>query len=107
MKKLDLIKLFSLGILTLSFASCSSKNPYEDDPRYDIYVLATQSGFEGTNEEWLLSIRGEDGEPGETPYIGENGNWWIGDADTGVSATGNERPQGVPGKDRREKGRED
>lgn len=24
---------------------------------------------------------------GETPYIGENGHWWIGETDTGVSAT--------------------
>lgn len=27
------------------------------------------------------------GKDGLTPYIGENGNWWIGDTDTGVSAT--------------------
>ena len=33
--------------------------------------------------------RGEQGTPGqngETPYIGANGNWWIGDRDTGVLA---------------------
>ena len=30
---------------------------------------------------------GEDGTDGKTPYIGENGNWWIGDEDTGVAAT--------------------
>lgn len=29
---------------------------------------------------------GEDGEDGLTPFIGENGNWWIGDTDTGVAA---------------------
>ena len=34
-----------------------------------------------------------DGEPGVTPHIGSNGNWWIGDTDTGVQA------QGEPGKD--------
>lgn len=28
------------------------------------------------------------GEDGLTPYIGANGNWWIGTADTGVSASG-------------------
>ena len=27
------------------------------------------------------------GPPGVTPHIGENGNWWIGETDTGVSAT--------------------
>lgn len=30
-----------------------------------------------------------------TPYIGENGNWWVGDSDLGVPATG---PQGEPGQ---------
>lgn len=27
-----------------------------------------------------------DGPPGDSPYIGENGNWWVGDVDTGVAA---------------------
>ncbi len=31
---------------------------------------------------------GEQGIPGDTPYIGENGNWWIGDTDTGVPQRG-------------------
>ena len=30
---------------------------------------------------------GEPGDDGLTPYIGANGNWWIGDTDTGVSAS--------------------
>lgn len=30
---------------------------------------------------------GRDGVDGKTPYIGENGHWWIDDKDTGVSAT--------------------
>lgn len=38
---------------------------------------------------------GEDGVDGMTPHIGENGNWWLGDTDTGVSAKG---PQGPPGE---------
>ncbi len=32
--------------------------------------------------------QGPKGDPGDTPYIGENGNWWIGDTDTSVSAAG-------------------
>ena len=28
------------------------------------------------------------GENGKTPHVGENGNWWIGETDTGVSASG-------------------
>ena len=31
---------------------------------------------------------GEKGDDGLTPYIGENGNWFIGDTDLGVAATG-------------------
>lgn len=29
-----------------------------------------------------IELRGEQGKPGNTPYIGKNGNWWIGDVDT-------------------------
>ena len=31
-----------------------------------------------------------EGKPGDTPYIGLNGNWYIGDDDTGVKAEGND-----------------
>ncbi len=31
-------------------------------------------------------VVGEDGKDGLTPFIGENGNWWIGEKDTGVKA---------------------
>ncbi|MBR4040608.1 MAG: hypothetical protein IKJ11_11025 [Clostridia bacterium] len=34
------------------------------------------------------------GDDGQTPYIGENGNWWTGDTDTGVKAQG---PAGANG----------
>lgn len=37
--------------------------------------------------------KGSSGKDGNTPYIGSNGNWWIGSVDTGVKA------QGQPGKD--------
>ena len=45
---------------------------------------------------------GADGKDGIIPHIGENGNWWIGDNDTGVSAIGAAGLNGVdgePGKD--------
>ena len=31
---------------------------------------------------------GKKGEPGDTPYIGVNGNWWVSGKDTGVPASG-------------------
>lgn len=51
---------------------------------------------------------GKDGINGLTPFIGANGNWWIGDTDTGISALGikgdkgakgDPGAQGDPGKD--------
>ncbi|MDD5865426.1 MAG: PL29 family lyase N-terminal domain-containing protein, partial [bacterium] len=53
------------------------------------------------NGNWLLDdgnkmpVTGEKGDKGDTgsdgltPYIGDNGNWWIGTTDTGVKAQGN------------------
>ena len=38
--------------------------------------------------------KGEPGKDGLTPFIGDNGNWWIGGLDTGVKAAGQ---QGIPG----------
>ena len=34
-----------------------------------------------------------------TPYIGTNGNWWIGSTDTGVRAAGQNGKDGQDGKD--------
>jgi hypothetical protein len=44
-----------------------------------------------------LGIKGDQGDPGLTPYIGKNGSWWIGDNDTGVRATGPQGPTGPRG----------
>ena len=45
------------------------------------YEIAVEKGFQGTEEEWLISL------VGKTPYIGENNNWFIGSEDTGILAT--------------------
>ena len=37
------------------------------------------------------------GDPGDTPYIGANGNWFIGDTDTGVPARGTPGAKGDRG----------
>lgn len=48
---------------------------------------------------------GQNGEDGKIPFIGENGNWWFDNVDTGVPATGpkgedgEQGNQGEPGKD--------
>ena len=45
----------------------------------------------------VVGQKGEPGKDGLTPFIGDNGNWWIGVLDTGVTATGIPGPQGPQG----------
>ena len=45
------------------------------------YVLTFNNGQQ-------ITIK--NGQDGQTPRIGENGNWWIGDTDTGVKAKGDD-----------------
>ena len=54
-------------------------------------------GKQGPQGEQGLS--GKDGVDGVTPIIGENGNWWIGEVDTGVPAKAQDGRDGVNGKD--------
>ena len=78
----------------------------EDLPRgKSAYEIAKENGFDGTEAEWLASLKGKPGEnglpgtngkDGETPYVGENGNWYIGADDTGKPSRG---AKGEPGRD--------
>ena len=51
------------------------------------------AGKDGTNGQ-----NGRDGKDGKTPFIGENGNWWIGEIDTAVKAAGIDGTDGVDGE---------
>lgn len=42
---------------------------------------------------------GKDGEDGLTPHIGKNGNWWLGNTDTGISAKGDKGDTCAKGAD--------
>ena len=44
------------------------------------YEIAVKNGFEGSEQEWLENLKGV------VPHIGENGNWFLGEEDTGVLA---------------------
>ena len=78
----------------------------EDLPRgKSAYEVAVENGFSGTEAEWLASLKGEPGAPGapgkdgtdgKTPYVGDNGNWYIGADDTGKPSRG---AKGEPGQD--------
>ena len=47
------------------------------------YEVAVENGFSGSEQEWIESLVGR---PGDTPYIGENGNWFVGAVDTEIRA---------------------
>lgn len=72
-------------------------------------VTATKSGKTTTisvDGEAIATVDdGADGKPGAagsdgiTPHIGDNGNWYLGDTDTGNPSRGEEGPQGPAGAD--------
>ena len=78
-KKNLMIVLSSLLMLGM-VSSCSLQGPKGDKGDQGI------AGLNGSD--------GKDGKDGATPYIGSNGNWWIGSNDTGIAAQG---PQGEKG----------
>ena len=79
MKKLILILVFILSAALLF--SCGDDGSDIPEDGY------TEGGGENSNSEYDL------------PYIGENGNWFIGDVDTGILAVGKNGVDGKDGKD--------
>ena len=89
----------------------SAKTPVEKtqiEEVYATYVVHAEAQGETplSYEDWLKAIKGdkgdkgdkgETGENGVTPHIGENGNWFIGDTDTGVKAAGTNGTNGTNG----------
>ena len=79
----------------------------EDLPRgKSAYEVAVENGFNGTEAEWLASLKGatgapgangKDGTDGKTPYVGDNGNWYIGADDTGKPSRGEKGEKGDTG----------
>ncbi len=59
-----------------------------------------KDGVNGTNgKDGVNGTDGKDGINGVTPHIGANGNWWIGETDTGVKAEGKDGSNGSNGSD--------
>lgn len=58
------------------------------------YDIALENGFIGTEAQWLSSLKGANG---ITPYIGNNGNWYIGSNDTGKPSRGKTGANGANG----------
>ena len=67
---------------------------------YDLTALKGADGRDGVDgKDGINGQDGSDGEDGKTPFIGENGNWWIGEIDTGVKAAGTDGIDGTNGVD--------
>lgn len=57
----------------------------------DLVDLADLKGDRGpAGKDGVDGAPGKDGADGITPHIGENGNWYLGEADTGVKASGSD-----------------
>ena len=54
-----------------------------------------QRGLQGVQGD--TGPQGQKGDPGNTPYIGSDGNWYVGGVNTGVHAQGPQGPQGESG----------
>ena len=76
---------------------------------YDLSVLKGLDGKDGADgingkdgadgKDGINGQNGSDGKDGKTPFIGENGNWWIGEIDTGIKAAGTDGKDGINGID--------
>ena len=119
-------KIFSaILIIFISFYLFACNNSAKPDGNQAIYELAKEKGFEGTYDEWIASIKGDevvlvveedqlkwkyskedntkyrvlmnlttlkgsDGDDGLTPYIGEDGYWYLDDECLDVKASAKE-----------------
>ena len=69
---------------------------YDNGVTWTAYAQATgDKGDKGDQGE--KGDKGDKGDPGLIPYIGVNGNWWLGTTDTGVAATGPKGDKGATG----------
>ena len=61
-----------------------------------VLMTFTMSACGGKNSQGVPGPAGEKGADGLTPFVGANGNWWIGEVDTGIAAAGR---NGLNGED--------
>lgn len=62
-------------------------NGTNGDDGKSAYQIAINNGFEGTEQEWIESLKGQNGNNGVSPTIDpETKHWIIGEVDTGVLA---------------------
>ena len=111
MKKLLMICI--VAVMAFALASCGAGvEPEPQDTTASTapltLVSCVKETADGLTDTWRLTFsdgtsttitarNGANGTDGLTPTIGENGNWWIGETDTGVKAEGSDGAPGAPG----------
>lgn len=98
------ISFLKSGKITIKNGEKGEKGEAGNTPVISVKQDTDEKYYWTVNGEWLLDggnkmpVTGEKGDKGDkgdtgddglTPYIGDNGNWWIGTTDTGVKAQGN------------------
>lgn len=84
-----------LEVVTVSSSILEKVGPKGEDGK-SAYEIAVEHGYVGTEEEWLESLKGEDGKPGPK---GEDGEPGAKGEDGEPGPEGPEGPQGPPGSD--------
>lgn len=79
-------------LINKRYLSAAVVGDYVLGTKNDSGVVYTITGETESGDSWVVKreciLKGAAGTDGITPHIGENGNWYIGDTDTGVSAGG-------------------
>ena len=90
------IGLGILAIVVMLIIALCKPGVKGDKGDQGIQGAAGEQGLQGeTGAQGEKGEAGNDGTDGLTPYIGANGNWWIGTVDTGVCASGQDGTNGL------------
>lgn len=94
-----LVKVILDTELERAYVQNADTNAYLENRFSALGITATDDGTGvvtlALGGEGSPSGGGKDGKDGITPHIGDNGNWWLGEVDTGISAHGYTPVKGV------------
>lgn len=85
----EVTQTYQDGKNVLEFAIPEGSKGDDGKSAYQIWLDA---GNKGTKQDFLQSLKGNQGEPGPAPEVGNNGNWFVDGKDLGKPS------QGAPGK---------
>ena len=70
---LGIVYVIMLLVLAFTLVACNSSDDKSGENGKSAYEIAVENGFDGTVEEWLASLKGEQGQIGSDGKSGENG----------------------------------